>query len=171
MLASYMVSPTRTMSPPMSRRIHLVIKGEGLFIRGDVSLLPKGGMKEARLSEVKLSDENRFTLTMTNGESGSTITINGDSFDARPLIRSMFGATRPGGSDDSLSKRTPLSITVNLDRVYAHRGEVITDVTGTISTHGNTVEGAEITGAFLSGQPIVLRVTPDGEPRDAHHRP
>ncbi len=89
------------------RRIEdLVIKGEGLLIRGDVSLLPKGGMKEARLSEVRLSDENRFALTMSNGENGSTITINGDSFDARPLIRSMFGATRSGGSDDNLSKRT-----------------------------------------------------------------
>lgn len=149
------------------RRIEdLVIKGEGLFIRGDVSLLPKGGMKEARLSEVKLSDENRFALTMTNGESGSTIKINGDSFDARPLIRSMFGATRPGGSDDSLSKRTPLSITVNLDRVYAHRGEILTNVSGTIRTRGSTVEAAEVTGAFLSGQPVVLRVTPDGDGRE-----
>ncbi|MFO1123713.1 MAG: DUF3971 domain-containing protein [Hyphomicrobiales bacterium] len=149
------------------RRVEdLEIKGDDLTITGSVSLLPKGGMKEARLGQVRLSDENRFALTMTNSDSGSTIAITGDSFDARPLIRSMFGASRAGGSDDSLKNRTPLNISLQLDRVYAHRGEILNGVSGDIRTRGSTVEAAEVSGTFLSGQPIVFRVTPNEQGRE-----
>ena len=55
-----------------------------------------------------------------------------------------------------------LTVEATIDRVYAHRGEVVTGVTGNIVMRGDTVERANISGAFISGQPVNIRM----EPRD-----
>lgn len=141
------------------RRIEdLVLKGPGLLIKGDISLLAAGGMKQARLSDVHLSDENIFALTISNGEQGTSLAIKGDSFDARPLIKSMFSAKKPG--DGGNSDAEPLAISVSIDRIYAYRGEILTGVSADIRARGSRLEAAEINGTFLSGQPVVMRVTP-----------
>ena len=149
------------------RRIEdLEIKGPNLLIKGGVSLGESAGLKEARLSDVRLSDENIFALTIRNAEDATHIALKGDSFDARPLIKSMFGSKKSGGDDGDLAKKTPLTVSVNVDRIHAHRGEILTGVTADIRTRGSTVEAAEINGTFLSGQPVTLRITPVGGGRE-----
>ena len=143
------------------RRVEdLVVKGPGLSIKGDIALQQGGGMKEAQLSEVRLSDENIFALTVTPSEQGTAIAIKGDSFDARPLIKSIFGTRKPAGGGAGEDDQKPLAISVNIDRIYAFRGEILTGVNAEIRTLGSRVEAAEINGTFLSGQPVVMRVTP-----------
>ncbi len=145
------------------RRVEdLVIKGPGLSIKGDISLAAKGGMKEARFSEVRISDENIFALTVKNGEDMTSISLKGDSFDARPLIRSMFGSKTGGAGNGKAEEEDakPVSISVNIDRIYANRGELITGVSGELRSRKGRLEAAEISGTFLSGQPVVFRVTP-----------
>ncbi|MCB1378450.1 MAG: AsmA-like C-terminal domain-containing protein [Alphaproteobacteria bacterium] len=142
------------------RRVeNLAIKGPGVTIKGAVSLAGDSSLREAKLTDVRLSDENIFALTVRNGEDGTSIALKGDSFDARPLIKSMFGSAK-SSSGDGDAKRTALNISVNVDRVHAHRGEILTGVTADIRALGSTVQAAEINGTFLSGQPVVLRITP-----------
>ena len=62
------------------------------------------------------------------------------------------------GSDESDGK--PISISLNLDRIYANRDELITGVSGNLRARRGRIETAEISGTFLSGQPVVFRVTP-----------
>ena len=111
---------------------------------------------------MRLSDENIFALTVKAGSDGTSVSIKGDSFDARPLIRSMFGAKKveekPGAAAAGAEK--PVSISLSLDRIYANRGEIVTGVSGTLRARGARLETAEISGTFLSGQPVTLRVTP-----------
>jgi hypothetical protein len=149
------------------RRVEdLVVKGQGVSIKGGVSLNAKGGgLREAKLTEVRLSDENIFALGIKTAKDSTAITITGDSFDARPLIRAMFGSSKSGAASGGNgaaadAKQPPVSISINLDRVYANRGELITGVTGEIRSRGSRLETAEINGTFLSGQPVVFRVTP-----------
>jgi hypothetical protein len=147
------------------RRVeNLEIRGPGLLIKGDIKLATKGGLREAHLTDVRLSEDDHFAIDMKAVDGGIAVNISGDRFDARPLIRSMFGPKTGGGTGGGDSQL----ITVNADigRLYAHRGEVITGVTGTISTRGNTVQRAEIRGTFLSGQPIALRIVPAGDDRE-----
>ena len=59
-----------------------------------------------------------------------------------------------------------MTISANLDRIYAHRGEIITGVSGNITTRGGKVQAAELSGTFLSGQPVAMRLTPTGNGRD-----
>ena len=143
------------------RRVEdLLIKGPGLSIKGEISLGAKGtGFREAKFSEMRLSDENIFSMAVKNTEDVTSVNLRGDSFDARPLIRSMF-ATKKSAGVASESDGKPISIALNLDRVHANRGEMITGVSGELRARRGRLESAEISGTFLSGQPVVFRVTP-----------
>lgn len=145
------------------RRIEdLVVKGPGLLIKGKAALGAKTGLREASFSTVRLSDENNFALTVKNTDNGTAIALRGDTFDARPLIKSMFSTRKGAASGDGTSdaKASPVSVSLNVDRVHAFRGEELTGVSGDIRTRGSRVEAAEINATFLSGHPVVFRVTP-----------
>ena len=145
----------------------LAIKGEGLSIKGALTLAPKRqGLRTARLTEVQLSRENRFSASITNDANGSTIDIRGQSFDARPLIRGMFGSRAKGQGEATDADKTapkvqkPVRVSLEIDKLYANRGEIIRNVGGSLSARNGRLEQAEIQGTFLSGQPVVFRVTP-----------
>jgi len=154
----------------------LEIKGKGLSIKGALTLQPKRqGLRSAKLSEVRLSDENRFTATITNGAEGTDVDIRGSSFDARPLIRSMFGSRNKGEAADAAATgadkpppkgEKPVRVTLSIAKLYANRGEIVNGVTGSLSSRGGRLDRAEIEGTFLSGQPVVFRVTPVGGGRE-----
>jgi len=139
----------------------LEIAGPDVSIKGDIKLRADG-FSEATLNEVRLSDENSFAMTIKRADEGTLVNISGRSFDARPLIKSMFGAAKDGGDG---AAKVPLTIETNIDRVYVHRGEIITGVTGNVFTLGDRVQQAVLQGTFLSGQPIVMRVEPVGNGR------
>jgi hypothetical protein len=92
-------------------------------------------------------------------DSGQSLDINGSSFDARPFVKSIFSRSTTGDSGEEGNTQT-LAINAQFDRVIAHRGEVLTGVTADINIRGNLLAKAEISGRFLSGLPLVIRVSP-----------
>jgi hypothetical protein len=145
----------------------LSIKGSELLIAGDIKVDAQGGIAEANLPTVILNDENRFGLLARPIEGGMAVSIDGRSFDARPLIKSIFAPSRSGnggsaGSGGSGGGRT-FVVDANVDRVYAFRGEVITGVRGRVVTRGDHVRQAELQGTFISGNSINLRLAPNGD--------
>ena len=147
----------------------LEIKGKGLSVKGALTLAPKrGGLRTARLSEVRLSEENRFSARITNDAESTSITIEGDSFDARPVIRSMFGSRNRGDAGDpgkqpevkAAKPEKPIRVSLEIGSLHANRGEIIKNVKGKLTARNGVLEQAEIEGTFLSGQPVVFRVTP-----------
>ena len=144
----------------------LEIKGKGLSVKGDVALAPKRqGLRSASLSEVRLSEENRFTARISTDADGTAIAITGASFDARPLIRSMFGGRNRGDASEQKEEPPkksdkPVRVTLDLQRLHANRGEIVEGVKGSLTARAGRLEQAEIEGSFLSGQPVVFRVTP-----------
>jgi hypothetical protein len=143
------------------RRIEdLVLKGPGILIRGQASIAAKGGIQEAKFNDVRLSDENIFAVTIKNGDAGTSLSLYGDSFDARPLLKQMFSTRTTGGAEADAKPAEPIAVSLNVDRVYAYRGEVLTGVSGSLQALGGRVQTAEISGTFLSGQPVVFRVSP-----------
>ena len=136
----------------------LVIRGPGLSIKGDVFLKDGGGMKSANLSQVWLSDENNFIMTMEPQGEGRSIVVSGRAFDARPFLKSMF--SRGGAPDSRAGSNQDLNVVAKVDRVFAHRGEILTGISATLAVKNGTVVSADIDGAFLSGRPIAIRVRP-----------
>lgn len=144
----------------------LEVKGQGLSIKGSMLLAPKRqGLRSATFSEMRLSDENRFAATVKVADNVMDIQVTGDSFDARPLIRGLFGnqnrdeAAQAAEEAKANSDRT-VRVSLNIGRVYANLGEIITSVSGNFQSRASRLTSAEISGTFLSGQPIVFRMTP-----------
>jgi hypothetical protein len=137
----------------------LVIAGDGVTLKGEVKLDKNGSFAEADLPTINLNEENQFGITLKKSADGMAVTIDGQSFDARPLIKSMFGGSSggsAGGDEDAIT----YLVTTRIDRVYAHRGEVIAGLSGNLVSQGGAVLSANLQGSFLSGQPISLRITP-----------
>ncbi|MEQ1520185.1 MAG: DUF3971 domain-containing protein [Aestuariivirga sp.] len=141
----------------------LVIKGQSLSLKGDVFLNADGGLKSAKFSQVWLSDENNFVLTMVPAGEGQAIDISGKSFDARPFIKSIFA--KDSGQPSKSAPRQNLSINAAFDRVIANRGEVLTGVTATIGVRNSLVANADVEGKFLSERPLAIRVRPNATGR------
>lgn len=142
---------------------NLVIKGPGLSLKGNVSLGAGNSLRKAEFQQVWLSQENNFAMSITPGDGLQTVRINGASFDARPFVKSMF-AKSPAASSGSASKSN-LDIQARVDRIIAHRGELVTGAAADISIRNGVVMRAEINGQFLSGAPIAIRVRPGDQGR------
>ncbi|MCA3556539.1 DUF3971 domain-containing protein [Aestuariivirga sp.] len=146
---------------------NLEVKGKGLSIKGSMLLAPnRQGLRSASFTEMKLSDENRFAASVKVSDGNvMDVQVTGDSFDARPLIRGLFGnqnrdeaaqAAEQAKADSGRTVRLGLTI----GRVYANMGEIITSVSGHLTSQSSRLTEAEINGTFLSGQPVVFRVAP-----------
>ena len=101
-------------------------------------------------SPLTISCQKNFIVLLTDG-------IPTSDTSADPEIESLIGRSC-AGTGSGLSDKTPIQITANIDRVYAFRGEEISGVNASLTSVGGVVKSADITGAFLSGQPIVLRI-------------
>jgi hypothetical protein len=142
---------------------NLVVKGQSLSLKGDVFLTADGGLKSAKFSQVWLSDENNFVLTMVPAGEGQAIDISGKSFDARPFIKSIFAKdARPSNRS---APRQNLTVNAAFDRVIANRGEVITGVSASIGVRNSLVANADVEGRFLSERPLAIRVRPNAAGR------
>ena len=144
----------------------LEIKGQDLSIKGSMLLAPKRqGLRAASFTEMRLSDVNRFAANVKLTDNVMDVQVTGDSFDARPLIRDLFGgqnrdeASQAAAEAKANSGRT-VKVNLTVGRVYANLGEIITSVSGSLVSQSSHLTQAEINGTFLSGQPIVFRVTP-----------
>ncbi|CAN5136541.1 DUF3971 domain-containing protein [soil metagenome] len=145
----------------------LVVKGDGLLIKGDISLDSKGGLGQASFPTIILNEDNRFGLVLNTADGNLNAVINGASFDARPLIKSLFDTRGKAKTTKDAKDGSIVTIDAAIDRVYAHRGEIVTGVTGKIVMRGDTVQRANISGAFVSGEPINIRMEPqDGGTRE-----
>ena len=143
---------------------NLTLKGGDFLVKGQITIDDDGNVSEAKFPTIVLNDDNRFGVRVLKSAEATNISINGASFDARPLIRSLF-ANRPG---EEPKAKSVLIVDALVDKVYAHRGEVVTGVAGSFVLRNGSVERATLSGTFFSGQPITIRINPadDGSGRD-----
>ncbi|MFN0190368.1 MAG: AsmA-like C-terminal domain-containing protein, partial [Aestuariivirga sp.] len=74
-------------------------------------------------------------------------------------IKSSFGGKGDTAAQAQAAKATGAQfVDINVERVYAHRGEVVVGVNGTVTTAGGKVTRADLRGAFLNGQQVSLQL-------------
>jgi AsmA-like protein len=145
---------------------NLHITGGNLSIAGDVRLNAKGEVLAADFPKVVLDDENRFKMKLRRKDGVALASVSGAAFDARNLIIGMFKQDADGGAGKKNVSPLPVNVEAQFARVYANRGEVLTDVKGSLTVVKNTVQQADIHGTFLSGAPATIKISPAGEQRD-----
>jgi hypothetical protein len=141
------------------------IAGSGVAIKGTVTLGKANTFKQANLTDIRLGDDYVFAARIEPADGATRITVKGNTFDARPYIKAIISPKRDGDSKSALPGQTYI-IDANFDRVYANRGEIVENVSAQMTTARSTVQRADITGRFLSGLPISVKLTPTDAGRE-----
>jgi Protein of unknown function/AsmA-like C-terminal region len=149
------------------RRIeNLKLDGKGLRLRGNISLSSSNALKVVDFDEIRLSEDDVFSARIEPGEASTTLTISGNTFDARPYIKNIISPAKPGASSSEGPRGASFIVNANFKTVIAHRGENVRNVKGTFVTRGGTITTANIDGEFLSGFPVKIRLTPTSGGRE-----
>lgn len=145
------------MSEPDKTSIrNLVISGGGMNVKGTLTIAD-GKLVEAKVPNAVLDENNRMSITVSKQGNGLKADIRGTSFDARPMINSMFQRrVAPPGEVPM-----PVAITGRFDRVIANRGESFTNVTADVRTLGSFIQEVDMGGEMSNRTRLVLKIKPN----------
>ena len=129
------------------------LDGEGLSVRGAFDTYKDGKLKLINLSEIKLDEDNVFSVRAIPGDGTIDLTISGTQLDARPYIKTVL-APPPKGAGTATANTQDFTLRAHFDRVTANRGEILTNVTTDLRSRGGRIAEANITGTFLNGKPV-----------------
>ncbi|MEE4239235.1 MAG: AsmA-like C-terminal domain-containing protein [Anderseniella sp.] len=138
----------------------LEVTGKDLKIVGKVRVKRDGGLIDASLPRFILSDTNQLALEVYNSSGQLRMGVGGASLDARPLISQMMSSTVAAGSE--ASRNPPVAINTNISRIIVHRGELVNNLRGSLTLQGGAVQAAELTGIYMSGAPVTMRIQREG---------
>ncbi len=148
-------------SEKSGRRIeNLKLDGKGLKLRGSIAMSSSNALKVVDLDEIRLSEDDVFSARIEPGAEATTLTISGNTFDARPYIKNLISPAKTAAAASQTPKGGNFIVNANFKSVTAHRGESVRSVKGTFVSRGGTITTANITGEFVSGQPITIKLTP-----------
>ena len=125
---------------------NLVVSGRGFGAKGDVSLGPDGKLREISLRELALTPGDRLSLEAVAAGAGFDVTIRGDAFDARGLIKA---ATASSGSS---SGGVALAISLDIRSVTGQNGAKLSNVAGSLRVGTKGLESASVKGATGRGK-------------------
>ncbi len=141
----------------------LAISGPGgLHIAGRLDLKEGRGLIEATLPRLELDSLHRLAVGLSMRGKRLEVGAAGQIFDARPLIRrylSEHGA-KESPEDEALTNLDDVRIQVNIARIVAERGEMISDVRGIIEIQAGHVARMSLQGRLSSGHAVSLDLTP-----------
>ena len=137
------------------------LDGDGLHLKGTIELFKDGKLKAVSMNEIKLDEDNIFSVRAIPGDGTTDLTISGTNFDARPYIKAVLAAApKAAGPATAKGSSQDFTMRAHFDKVIANRGESLKDVTATLRARGGRIAEANIQGNFLNGQPITATVVP-----------
>ncbi len=136
---------------------NLTLTGGDLKIDGDLHLGADGQFRDAKFSSFRLDATNDLKVTLKDSKGLLVVDASGDSFNARPLIGDLFSSS---GREQSQAP-PPVQVTVNIGQIYANRGEVINNVSGSLQLVGGQVLRADLKGVQSGNAPIALTISPN----------
>ena len=159
------VASFKLTSNDQGRSIHdFKLDGDGLHLKGAIELFKDGKLKAVSMNEIKLDEDNVFSVRAIPGEGTTDLTITGSNLDARPYIKTMLAPPKPTGAGEK-SNTQDFTMRAHFDKVTANRGEILTNVTANLRARGGRIAEANVTGSFVNGQTITATVVPLPEGR------
>jgi hypothetical protein len=133
------------------------VDGDGFGAAGALQFRGSS-LDTARLSNVRLSADDRFSLSIERKKSGYDVVAEGDAADIRPVLARLKTAQNRGGGGN----QTDATIRANLGRVTGFNGEALTNVNLRYSTAGNRISALDLTAVAGGGSPVVAKLAKDG---------
>ncbi len=146
-------------NPKVTKVTNLNLKGEGLLVKGQMTLGSEGDLVSALLPTVNLGPNNKMGLKISKGGNGQTILeVDGKTFDARPMIAALFdettGRRAPTGNDQ-------VQVRAKFDSVYAYRNQHLVNVRSTASARGQALSAMRLNGMFTDRTTLDLEIAPN----------
>ncbi|MDE2446931.1 MAG: AsmA-like C-terminal domain-containing protein, partial [Alphaproteobacteria bacterium] len=140
---------------------NFALDGDGLHLRGNIKTSLKGKLQSVVMDQIKLDEENIFSARVVPGEGTVDLVLTGKNFDARPYIKTLVSPAppKPAGAPTT-AEGQDFTMRAHFDRVTANRGEILTNVDAVLRARASKIAEADITGTFLSGQPMSITVVP-----------
>jgi len=122
------------------------------------------GLSRARFGSLRLNEGDSFSVDVRREGAGYAVDVQGQSVDARALIRhvrrQMQQSGDAGGGDD-----TPVTVSATLGTVRGFRGVEMRDVRTELSIRNGGVENLSITGTSDTGMPFSVAIRGQGAER------
>jgi len=137
------------------------LDGDGLHLKGAIELFKDGKLKAVSMNEIKLDEDNIFSVRAIPSDGTTDLTITGTNLDARPYIKAVLSpAPKSATSAATKGNNQDFTMRAHFDKVIANRGEILKDVSATLRARGGRIAEANIQGNFINDQPITATVVP-----------
>jgi hypothetical protein len=100
------------------------LSGESFAISGDVKLA-NGALSSARFDRVRLNRNDSARVDIARRGRAYSVTVNGDTFDARSLIKLVLGDSGDGGSSGAASS---VAVKASIGTLTGFHGEALSNV-------------------------------------------
>ncbi len=101
------------------------LDGPGLHVRGSVEVSKTGDLRAAKLTEIRLEEDDVFAVSLVPDEQSMNLTVSGTTFDARPYIKNLITPAKTDEAAGDQPQGQNFNVTADFESVTAHRGEVI----------------------------------------------
>ena len=123
------------------------LTGESFSLAGHVRL-DRGSLQEATFQNARFNRGDDFAATIRRSGAGYAVSVNGAAFDARGLIKQIFGdAQTQGSSGDEDARSTPVTVKASLGQISGFGGETLGQVEFTYSNDGKKPDELTLAGA------------------------
>lgn len=147
---------------------NLVLDGpDNLAIEGGLTVDGNGEVMRVDLPVLQLGAGNRLALSGRRDDSGvMALRVEGDSFDARPLVGSVFGSEDDAGTQAqtaAVADGRPVTLEGRLRTLFLRNHEFLSNVEIALQARDGAVRELRLTGLFSDTQPIDIKVTPQAD--------
>ncbi|MCV0396522.1 MAG: hypothetical protein K5872_13230 [Rhizobiaceae bacterium] len=130
------------------------LTGPTFAARGTVDI-QNGALTRARFSEARLNKNDNTTVSIDRSGSGYSVTIRGERFDARPLVKHYLSdsngpATKPSG------EAVPVTVQAEVVALGGFSGETLSGTTLSYSGVGSRVDRLDIDATTASGAAVEI---------------
>jgi len=139
----------------VSRLSDFRLDGEGFGAAGDLTV-DGDGLAAAQFSRFALNRGDDVRASVQRRRGGYTVSVNGASFDARPVIRRFGDLTGAAAPDGAPAAADDISIEARVDEVGGFHGEVLKDVKLAYSAAGTTVGGIRASAVTRTGARVTV---------------
>ena len=148
---------------------NLILTGpDHLSVKGSLALNGNGELTQIEMPNVKLGPGNQFTISGAQNNDGvMSIRVAGDSFDARPMVDSVFNDSVDqtdvaNAGDQAQGEQSRISVVAQISTMFFHNNEHLTNVAATMHMLGGNLQRFRMTGQFANSKGLEVTVAPDG---------
>ncbi|WP_193177704.1 DUF3971 domain-containing protein [Oricola nitratireducens] len=139
------------------------LEGGSFSAAGDI-IVSKAGLQRARFGKVRLNESDDISVSIDRKGKGFAISVTGQSFDARALIRHVRKEMSSGGEGGGV----PVDLDVKVAKVTGFGDESLKNLVLHMRHDGTNVTELTATAMSAAGFPVTFRLEGAGAQRTVH---